>query len=298
MRERREKIVLNKRIDEGLSLEAVWSYLNYFEIIENNIKIIEKNINENYSGLDYQKIITEKAKTPNKYDLQSIINQGHNLNPFATEIQLTIKQAKEYFFGSRYVSNLTKPVLLYYGMVQLGKTLILTTYSFKNPKPGHGLKMTDSNQAVGIFRRGFFSRFHDCLSSDIFYCNEPKFELKQLLESLPELKYYRELLDSNQPFTIKSPLTNGTFRRDVLSQPEVINNIRLTKLDVYFIIMFFLSSLVRYNPTQWNKICIGEDPQIFIINEFLRLSEKVFPNLILNELTGLNHIFIPESVSS
>ena len=44
--------------------------------------------------------------------------------------------------------------------------------------------------------------------------------------------------------------------------------------------------LVRYYPDEWMKLLGNGHEVINIINYFLALSVRKFPNLILNELTG------------
>lgn len=71
-----------------------------------------------------------------------------------------------------------------------------------------------------------------------------------------------------------------------------INGIRVTDIDVHFLLMFILSNLVRYRQDKWAKLIRRqENDQIFLIESFIELSAQKFPLLILRELDNINYQF-------
>lgn len=61
---------------------------------------------------------------------------------------------------------------------------------------------------------------------------------------------------------------------------------------IHFMIMYVLGMLCRYETELWGDILFSfTSSDMFIINEFLHLSERKFPNLILNLLTNERLIF-------
>jgi hypothetical protein len=71
-----------------------------------------------------------------------------------------------------------------------------------------------------------------------------------------------------------------------------LNGVRLTDIDVHFLLMFILSNLVRYRQDKWAKLIRRqENDQIFLVESFVELSAQKFPLLILRELDNVNYQF-------
>ena len=73
------------------------------------------------------------------------------------------------------------------------------------------------------------------------------------------------------------------------------NFIYLSQISVHFLILYLLSMLSRYYVNIWqSENSSDEDRYFYIIEKFLDISERKFPNLILNEILNKEIIFSVE----
>lgn len=188
-----------RNIPVEASFERVWEQMDLLLSETSLKKFIERNIENKFFGLKIEPIVYQREKhgilVGNPVRFLKISESGDA----AKKAVVSIKQAKEYFHASKKVGTLTKPVLLYYGIVSFAKALIQATYeiNYKNKKGtkkrlNHGLKIWDQdNFKVNVERHGEYQTFHDCYMGDtrIYARKYPlKIDLKDLLAVVPSLK--------------------------------------------------------------------------------------------------------------
>lgn len=70
------------------------------------------------------------------------------------------------------------------------------------------------------------------------------------------------------------------------------NSIYLSQISVHFLILYLLSMLSRYYVNLWlGENSSDESRYFYIIEKFLDISERKFPNLVLNEILNKEIIF-------
>jgi hypothetical protein len=69
-------------------------------------------------------------------------------------------------------------------------------------------------------------------------------------------------------------------------------DIWLPELSAHYLLMFALGMLARYHAEVWAQITMGPSEDMYVINKFLAVSKRKFPNLILNELFDQHIIFM------
>lgn len=277
----------------------------------------------------------------------------------------SFKQAREYYRAAEHCDILTKPLLLYYGMMALSKALI-TSYDPEYPSTTsvlkHGLstrklKRDDYSFAedeVRVQKDGIFHVLHRILDGPPFEAQH-RFQMKQLLAVIPELiptyerlygtpqvtrldvqdrtwhvprqfvagseKTKEELLDllnhhgsESLRFSFPEGMDDAGVLRiafegeenedrhhplllhDFSGQPHLRfpheGNLVLPEISVHYMIMFVLGMLCRYETERWGEMILTfSSHDTFLINEFLNVSMRKFPNLILDQLCQERNIF-------
>ncbi|PWK05136.1 YaaC family protein [Tumebacillus permanentifrigoris] len=279
----------------------------------------------------------------------------------------SLKQAREYYRAAEACDILTKPLLLYYGMMALSKALI-TTHNPEYPSSTsvlkHGLstrklkrdQYSFAEDEVRVQKDGIFQTLHTTLQGPEF---EPmhRFRMKELLAVIPELMHayqrlygtpqvcplgvywqaeqrplwqvprqfvaggdrtreellellnrhggesarfsYPEQREETGMFSIEVEGDHERHRlllHDFSGQPHLRfpheGDLVLPELSVHFMIMFVLGMLCRYETERWGEMILTfSSHDTFLINEFLNVSMRKFPNLILDELNQEQTIF-------
>lgn len=122
-----------------------------------------------------------------------------------------------------------------------------------------------------------------------------------ILRNFPELKtFYTKEQSSEDRFRLKNN-ARGIDDYIYLSQLmtletfalKKLNDIRLTDIDVHFILMYILSNLVRYRQDKWSRLIRRLDnDEMFLIESFIEISSVKYPYLILRELDNIDYVFI------
>ncbi len=74
-----------------------------------------------------------------------------------------------------------------------------------------------------------------------------------------------------------------------------IANSHLNDIDMYFLLMYTLSSLARYNQNKWSKlISRTSNDEMFLIEGFVGVCQVKFPLLLLRELEGKDYQLLGE----
>lgn len=272
-------------------LSEIWSNLIFFESEYNSETFLKERIKGDFYGLDYKTLSVLKTKSGVKLDVFRTI-EPRDVKDNAIELAYCFKQAREYYNATTNTTELTHPILLYYGMVSLARALVVATYKFRNPKKGHGLVALNNFDYVAVKERGLFPRFHDCYcSAPQIYLSKPKLTLQELFSVIPELRREYEMIygESSQI----NPHIDPEKEMDThFTLTKETQKLTLPTLTSHFLAMFLLSSIARYKPTKWLQLITGQKSgEIFIVKKFLKISERRFPNLIFNELRGKTHLF-------
>ncbi|MFV9511868.1 YaaC family protein [Tepidibacillus sp. LV47] len=88
------------------------------------------------------------------------------------------------------------------------------------------------------------------------------------------------------------PMFLFDFKGRTFFRPILESRFLLSNLMIYYMIMFNLGMLCRYETELWGEIIFSfSSEDMYIINEFINSSLRTFPNLILNELFQEIYIF-------
>jgi hypothetical protein len=84
--------------------------------------------------------------------------------------------------------------------------------------------------------------------------------------------------------------------RDFSGQPHLRfpheGDLVIPEISVHYMVMFVLGMLCRYETERWGEMILTfASHDTFLINEFLNVSMRKFPNLILDELCQERNIF-------
>ena len=115
-----------------------------------------------------------------------------DLSNVARSLAFTMRTAREYYEAADQVTILTHPLLVFYGMTALAKTLFISTHGKKSPSTRHGLQKikewsgTFAELSVSIPKEGTFPQFHGCYSKQDLY--KMIFSIKELMSLVPEIK--------------------------------------------------------------------------------------------------------------
>lgn len=115
--------------------------------------------------------------------------------------------------------------------------------------------------------------------------------------------YFHPHFFSNGMSCFKKPISEGDIvLRNIMGEEFLVsslpvgeNFIYLSQISVHFLILYLLSMLSRYYVNIWqSENSTDEDRYFYIIEKFLDISERKFPNLILNEILNKEIIFSVE----
>ena len=304
-------------------VKEIWSRLGYFEN-EHNAK----------------EFLSEKNKNLTEEQLVDI----------AKRLSFSMRSAKEYYQSATSVSLLTKPLLIFYGMVSLSKALFTATYMKRSPSTGHGLESPKDNfensfgdLSTKVKKDGAFPQFHCCYSKQTL-C-DMEFTLKELLSIICEIKVEYESVYKEKSQTIRikksrrglqlvdpefkkygdlsqrlSSLKLGRMQFSLTGSGVIFYNVSerfpkvrslsgeeffvlplrkhnsdilFPEMSAHYLIMYLLGMASRYYPKEWGEITEGKTSgDIYIIKKFLEVTERKFPNLILNSLRNGEFVFV------
>lgn len=264
-------------------MEKLQKMESSFEDI-NNIK--NKKITENKKLKDF--IIFQKILTPDNINSDLLLR-----------ITNTTRQAREFYFASRDLPLLSKPILLMYTFEKLAELLALTIFDMNNTrKYSHGITLNNNNSLIAQPKvNGLFSIFHDCYSffPDV-YLNHYFFELKSLLR-IDHITQYRDnsLTNYADIFDFLRSSQTGNYCLEIKEYGSK-KNVNIHELDREFLFIYIISTLARYRVNEWNNILTAKDSDdVFKIQNYLNSIQLIFPNLILNYLFDTKFTFVPLS---
>ncbi len=300
------------RFDENPFPENVRELTEYLSNPTNFEYAINRALNNDFYGLKVDSIIEQKKKYASenletRVDIPANITRN-DVEEAAQKAVTSFRQANEYFFAAENVSLLTKPTLIFYGMVNYAKSLIFCTYKYESEVEGHGLTFAKKDNSVTIEKAGEFPRLHDCLRSELSIyltpANEPKnnFTLTELLSLMPHISDKIGLgvkglpdYDPGKQIGAKPVFELEKMGRHFsLHYPQGkkgrIGNIPL--LEVQYLLGFGLCSQARYHAPEWVKTV--ESPQSYAYSVLLNYALVNFPLLIMSELLGTYLYYLPK----
>ena len=274
-------------------LTEIWSRIHYFRGTHKGEQILQERISNDFYELDYKTLFkTKKNRAPMKLEESSIIT-SRDIRRKAYELSYDAMQAKEFYDAASGSTELIKPVLLHYGMISLGKMLVDSTFKYGRKSEKHGLQRKTLKKIL-VKKSGFFARFHDCYNSNpTIYIDQLTFKMEELFSMVPDLRReYKEVYGK------KSRIGQTVDEETQMSEAFIFerDNLKLVfpALTSHFLLMFLFSSLARYKPKEWtNRISGKYSSEVILIRRFLEVSERRFPNLIINELFNKTFIFAP-----
>ena len=129
-------------------------------------------------------------------------------------------------------------------------------------------------------------------------------DLEDLITRIPGIKeryhkQYQRFDDRIILFCTKreaeDPVTRAVSGDEYIVLPIIKQgkSIMLPDMSTHFLIMYLLGMLTRYQPKEWGEIMKGEESgEIYMIQHFLEVTKRKFPNLVLNELLHRDFVFM------
>lgn len=250
-----------------------------------------------------------KAPYKKTLNVDTYIPRGNdNIEINADEITHTARQAIEIYKASQTVSMYAKPILLYYCYRRLANIIFLATYesNFEKSRASdkHGLTM-DRNEKDNIICKpaGTFARLQDSYyQNPQIYLEGVIFRWQDLLEPPTQRFYLFENMFKDAQQDKKDMMKKKKMLIDnkVVVKESESNNPSYVIHELVRELMFTysMSMLARYDILKWKDLMEGrQDNIMWKIEGYLKSTQAIFPNLILNEIHGTRYFFYPESRS-
>ena len=128
---------------------------------------------------------------------------------------------------------------------------------------------------------------------------------KSFFEGIPNFKkyYLSPIFLPNRMVCFKKPSSDGDIvSRNIMGEEFLVSSLHsreeyiyLSQISVHFLILYLLSMLSRYYINIWQcENSFDKNRYFYLIEKFLDISERKFPNLILNEILNKEIIFSVE----
>lgn len=240
--------------------DALWYSLRKLKYKGYLTEVIRKRINGNFRQFD-----------SSGYKCVTLDDIGKQ-----TElVTMALLQAEEYYKHANSTNIAVSPVLYLYGMINLVKALLASTYQLKSYEKDikrHGIINSGGlnlNEGINIAENGEFQGFFKCASV------RAKLHLEQL-------KNCKRFISIEQLFS-SVPM----FRSDFKSSNKLPH---WPFSIVIFLMIFKLASVCRYEPKIWYEFMngnIGEHSYLF--EKVIQFARTRFPEWILILMTGENY---------
>ena len=140
----------------------------------------------------------------------------------------------------------------------------------------------EDNQSVVCLKTGAFARFHDSYNGNpLVYLLEHKFRWEYLI---------------NESKTKIFPLMINMKNCNIVELYENKYGVKDTEHELTREILFVyaMSMLARYRVEKWSNLIESKDSNaMWKIKEYLTSTQLMFPNLIFNQLHGMQYYFYP-----
>jgi len=133
-------------------------------------------------------------------------------------------------------------------------------------------------------------------------------DLDSLINQIPKIherysKEYQKFEDRIHLWCVNHEAEDCTIRAIsgeeylVLPLKKHTKNITLPEMSNHYLTAYLLGMLSRYHLKEWGEIIKGEESgEIYMIQKFLEITKRKFPNLILNEFRDRDFVFISPKV--
>lgn len=128
--------------------------------------------------------------------------------------------------------------------------------------------------------------------------------LNDFINNIPNFDkyYFSPSVSPKGVVCFKRPRSGDVVLRNIMGEEFLVsslqsgeNSIYLSQISVHFLILYLLSMLSRYYVNLWLSEKSSDKTRYFyIIEKFLDISERKFPNLILNEILNKDIVFSVE----
>jgi hypothetical protein len=271
-------------IDTNVREHEIWQQIGHFEsehYVSNfrSFRISSPTLTTHVHRLDEFKKANNLQKASPK--LEILPQVGATDEKIVREIALNARQTRAFYETSKNMSELTRPIILFYSFEKLANVILLNTFEHIPDSFSHGLSY--HNGVLYIMKEGLFPRLHDCYSSDpAIYLNKYQFKLENLCICAPTSE--QKILDMMNDITIRIQI------RDELSGKDV----EISEIDREFLFLYSLSSLARYDVNEWSDIIEGRNDDLIIdIRRYLHSIQTTYPNWLLNFLHLKRLLFSP-----
>jgi len=250
------------------------------------------NSSNNEFAIDFGKINKSKMNYRNVENYKPL-SENYNLDKSISDIVIFTRQAIEMFKASQVVSFTSKPILLYYSYMILGRVLFLSTYERDyNKLKGsntHGLEFIIDDGKIKCSKVGSFARFHDSYSSSPeIYLEEKRFRWLDLLY-LPTNKFeIKHDIQKDGNIVVKN---HHSIKAE--SGLKKVSVFQIDEMTREMLFLYYASNLARYKPVYWSKM-LERAEYGWRITDYLRSMQSLFPNIIFNYLHGDRCEFYPE----
>ncbi len=163
----------------------------------------QEKVWSDFVGLEYESAVEDILRQLLEEERLDFRNPAHQNRKFLYRYALpyicfSMQQAREYFASARGATLLTKPLLLYYGMMSFVRALItLVSPDFFTDQEDlyHGVKMLDrgpsgyrlADRRLRVARNGLFPQMHTIISGE--KTMETPLTLLDIFTRLPDLYY-------------------------------------------------------------------------------------------------------------
>lgn len=306
------KKIPSHRLDGLPTHERVWNVVDPLFSIRTVERFINNGVKTNFWGFDISKINSARQTYKDLHFAHSF-NGSVNISPMAEHVIYYVSQAKDYFSSAQTATVVTKPTLIYYGLVSFGKALIVSMYGDQHfglpPFKGHGLDVFENpnkGTMVRILRRGEFQLLHDAVCEDTSIYSSPslqEFALKDLFALFPHIRPEFELGVHGAISVDPEKNRAKSSRVSYLGQAAKIvsasgdefrvhhETANLHLIDAHFLTLFTLSFLARYRAPTWKNML---DSELGItVRAYLDYCTTAVPMCFYSELSGMNTYFLP-----
>lgn len=163
----------------------------------------------------------------------------------------------------------------------------------------------EKSQVLKVKR--FFEKDEEYIKSkDDLLLNKPQDEIDKFISKIigfSDFYLHPRKLNDNVLIAFKKPTAHGDITlKNIMGEEYLISGlekdghvINLSEIPLHLVTLYSLSMLSRYQIDLWGEESLElEKADFYIIKEFLRISTRKFPNLVLNFIMSEDYIFTNE----
>jgi hypothetical protein len=293
----------SKREGEEPSHQAAWRLLSFFEYPANVRTALLAGAQKDgqyhrFEGYYNANRLIGRYDADEPTPTALVTSNEAQLEAAVELVSTAVRQARSFFEASLTTSNSVRPVLLFYGCLNLTKALVASTFA-NHPavlRGGHGLSFNTDDQNLQTYPLGEFPAFHDsvCSGRDV-YLPGRTFNLDVLFAADPELFEALSRVRGKPPGGMTPTLID-----DVQVKITDVNgaDVWTHVMAVELMAVFALSCWSRYKPVEWEHKLRGETTgDAYIYGALMEYISHDFPTRTFSLLSGRHHFFGPAKMS-